>query len=49
MNKKKIVIIHYCYGNEELCFFMDKLKYIMKDYPDDAIIENRIVKRNVHK
>ena len=48
MNLKKIVILHYCYGNKNLCLFEDNLKRFMKNnYPDDTIIENRIIKRNV--
>ena len=48
MNLKKIIILHYCYSNKDLCFFQERLEYLMKDYPDDAIIENNIIKYDVN-
>ena len=47
MNLKKIIILHYCYGDERLCLFQGKLESLLKEYPDDTIVENSVVKRNV--
>lgn len=38
--KRIIVITHYCYGcfhGNDLCLFLDRLNYLLKDYPDDKI------------
>ena len=49
MPLKKIVILHHCFGNEDMCLFTNRLKGLLKDYPDDTIIENRIIKKNTYK
>jgi hypothetical protein len=48
MNLKRIVILHYCYGNKDMCLFQERLISLLESYPDDTIIENRIIKKDVN-